>query len=242
MDDLVSNLEKNEPSSYRNLTTLRLYVQLCLFLWLVSTIVVFLNHQTLISAILQLFSQSFQSWQVVSLDVTKPFSLLLSFSCFLGLLVISPVILVLTWKFITPGLYEHERRQLWLHLCVTLLSIIVLQAFSLLFVVPKALKFFLEFNQVYVGPIVDVFSLIDFITTIQKGFFICSLLPPALSLLLRFKVLSLYTVEKGRKWFYVGSFIVAMLLTPPDVISQCLMALPLIALFELTLVFLKLDI
>ena len=231
--------EDLDNKKYSNLSLLRKYFYLCFVIWILLFFSVFFYHHIFLDFLVNYFSSNFDEVQLVSLEVTKPFSLLLSASLYFSFILVLPLILFYFWRFISPGLYPHEIKVFKNHLVLSLLSVTLFQFFSFYFVAPTALKFFLNFNQAYLGNMVDIFSLAYFVFSIQKGFFICSLLPVFLSILLRFRVLSLYVVEQSRRWFYIGAFILAMLLTPPDVISQCLMAIPLIFLFEGTILFLK---
>lgn len=236
---VVFEPDNQTQKKYESLLLLRKYFYFCFSVWLFLSFLIFINYQLILDFFVNYFSSNFDTVQVVSLEVTKPFTLLLSGSFFLSFVLVLPIVLFYFWRFVIPGLYPHEVQVLKLHLVLTLASVVLFQFFSLFVVAPTALSFFLHFNQLYLGNMVDIISLTSFVLSIQKGFFICSLLPAVLSLLLRFRLLSLYTVEKSRRWFYLASFVIAMFLTPPDVISQCLMAMPLIFLFEGTIFILK---
>lgn len=235
-DIWISKIQSIDTSHLRELRQIAL---LTLFVWSIATIASALSHYYLISPLLTWFAWYFPDVQLVNFDVTSPFSLLISLSMVTGFLVTLPWLCFFLWRFISPGLYEHERSFLRFSLVLLLCSTVILQIFSLGIVVPACLRFFIQFNQKYFGASIDIFSLISFIVTIQKGFLLCSLLPSVLAICLRLRLISLYTLEKWRGHFYILAFIVAMFLTPPDVISQTLMALSLIALFEITLYILQ---
>lgn len=219
------------------LKTLRSYAVFLTTLWLLFTGLFFYFHGHLADVLKNFFSPLLQekNWSIINLQLTSAFSLLLSFSAFLGAIATLPFLLGLCWSFIHPGLYPHEKHTLALHLGITLLLVVVIQLFSFLFVIPSALNFFLGFHEQFFDKILDFQSLLGFILSIQKGFFLCSLLPVALSCLLRLKILSLHQIHQSRRIFYLLAFIIGMLLTPPDVLSQCLLAFTLIALFEGTI-------
>ena len=240
-DSIISeNTSVESQNQFNNLSLLRRYFVIFFTIWLFLSGCIFFHHGQIIQGIISFLGPNLTSgFKIISLDVTKPFSLLISASLFSSFIFLMPLLIYFSWKFVTPGLYHHEVTILKYHVIFLLLSIISLQLFSFFIVVPKALNFFLSFNIQYFGDMLDLFSLLQFILLIQKGFLICSLLPIVMSILLRFRFISLYAIERFRRWFYVGAFCVAMLLTPPDVISQCLMAIPLILLFELTIIFLK---
>lgn len=208
-------------------------------LWIGLSVVLLSFHHQIIAFFIHTLKSSFPELILMNLEVTRPFSLVISVVLFLSTLFLSPFFLISLWAFIAPGLYPREKKILKFHVIFSLSCILILQLFSCFIVVPSALKFFLFFNAQYFDTTLSILSLMEFFYLMQKGFFFCSLMPPILSLLLHFQVVSFYTVEKFRPAFYVLSFVLAMLLTPPDVLSQVLMAIPLIALFELTLWLLK---
>ena len=210
-----------------------------IILSLALSLVFLFYHHRIIECILFLLKTQFYDLKLVNFEVTRPFSLVLSLVFFLSLLILMPFFLYSLWSFIAPGLYAREKKILRFHLLFTFSCIVLLQLFSCFIVVPAALKFFLAFNGQYFEQTLTLLSLIDFMMVMQKGFFLCSCLPPLLSLLLHFQMISFYRVQRARPYLYVLCFTLAMLLTPPDVISQVLMAIPLIGLFELTLWILK---
>jgi sec-independent protein translocase protein TatC len=136
------------------------------------------------------------------------------------------------WFFIKPALLRKER-QLVSGLVLSFLSLaITLQyaCFSLAF--PYALSFFLLFNKNIVESSVDLTDLLFFALSLHKGMFFISLWPYVLIFLMMQGLISLEQLCQSRRHIYVGAFIFGMLLTPPDVVSQCILAIPLILLYE----------
>lgn len=146
---------------------------------------------------------------------------------------IFPYFLFEILRFITPGLYDNEKKSvipLTLLMSVFFLSGLI---FAFYLVLPIVLQFLVQLydgTDIHFLPnIEDYFS---FVIKILFGFGLLFLLPFLVLFLLRIKVVQVYQLTKARPFIYASSFIMGALLTPPDVISQMLMAIPFIVLFE----------
>jgi len=135
------------------------------------------------------------------------------------------------WKFIEPALYENEKRLLVPFVLFTVL-------FAFFGVLPLAIKFLLTFGyeQLSVDPMLSVSSYISFVIRLLLAFGITFELPVIISLLARLGLVTPETLIKIRPYFIVGIFILAAVLTPPDVVSQIFLALPLLVFYELSII------
>ena len=151
-----------------------------------------------------------------------------------ALLLALPWVLYQAWAFVAPGLYEHERK-FALPLIVSSVFFLVLGiAFAYTFVLPAAYKFFFAFaSQTGADVMQDLQRYWDFTLAIFFGFGLTFEVPVVEMLLVKLGMVTQQQLRDARRYVFVGAFIVAAVLTPPDVLSQFMLAIPLILLYEL---------
>jgi sec-independent protein translocase protein TatC len=159
---------------------------------------------------------------------------------FAALMIAFPVIANQIWQFVAPGLYAKEKRAFLPFLLVTPVLFTIGASLAYFFAMPVALHFLLSF-QGNVGGVTQealpgVGNYLDFSMRFIFGFGVAFLLPVLLMLLERAGLVSRVQLKKGRRYAILAAFIVSAVLTPPDVLSQFLLAIPLILLYELSLV------
>lgn len=162
-----------------------------------------------------------------------PFKLTLVSAIFLAI----PFILHQVWAFISPGLYQHEKR-----IAIPLLSASVLLfyggiAFAYYVVFPLIFSFFTSTGPETVTVMTDINRYLDFVLKLFFAFGLAFEIPIATVLLIWSGISSVESLGRKRPYIVVGCFILGMLLTPPDVISQSLLALPMWLLFEVGILF-----
>lgn len=157
----------------------------------------------------------------------------LSFLCglFLGL----PVILWEIWKFIAPGLYEKERSVIWPFLFATPFLFYTGGAFTYLGVMPVAIDFFFTFQTESIQALPAVRQYLDFFVKMVFAFGLAFQLPVVLILLAKVGVITAEMLASFRRYAVVCIFAAAALLTPPDPLSQCMLAVPLLVLYEISI-------
>lgn len=168
----------------------------------------------------------------------------LSLALMFALVVILPVVLWHIWAYVAPGLRENERRFIWPILIMSPVLFVVGAAFAFWVLFPMAFKFFVELNQVAPVPAVlmpAVRDYLGFAIGMLRVFGIAFQLPLVMVLLNRIGVLSRSRVIKMRRYAIVAIVVVAAILTPPDIISQVLLALPMWLLFEASVFFMRRD-
>jgi len=152
-----------------------------------------------------------------------------------ALFISSPYLLYHLWSFVAPGLYREERQLFLLFLVGSALLFMAGGVFSYAFVMPLAFEFFLSFS----GPGLDVLpSVQPYVSLVIKLAFAFGLafeVPLVCILLVKIGAMTTESMAKKRRWVFVGAFVVGAILTPPDVISQVLLAVPLYILFEIGL-------
>lgn len=165
--------------------------------------------------------------QVASPFLT-PFKLVLVLSIFIAM----PFILYQGWAFIAPGLYKHERKLVFPLMISSALLFYAGMAFAYFIVFPLAFGFFSAVAPEGVEVSTDISAYLDFVLKLFFAFGLAFEIPIATILLVWTEVTTPENLIKKRPYIIVGAFVFGMLLTPPDVISQTLLALPMLLLFE----------
>lgn len=157
-----------------------------------------------------------------------PFKLTLMCALFLGM----PVILHQAWGFIAPGLYTHERRIAVPLLISSIFLFYAGMAFAYFVVFPIMFGFFASVTPQGVAMMTDIGQYLDFVLTLFFAFGVAFEIPIATFLVIWVGLIDVATLRKSRPYVIVGCFVVGMVLTPPDVFSQTLLAVPMWLLFE----------
>jgi sec-independent protein translocase protein TatC len=172
---------------------------------------------------------------MIATDVTAPFFAPFKLTLFISLFAAIPLILHQVWSFIAPGLYQHEKRML----IPILISSIVLfysgVAFCYFVVMPIILGFFTDVGPEMMTLSPDISSYLSFILKLFFAFGVAFEIPVFIMLLCWSGATTTQSLREKRPYIAVGAFVVAMFLTPPDVLSQTLLALPMLLLFEIGL-------
>ena len=180
------------------------------------------------------------STSMIAIDVASPFftpfKLVLVLSIFLSV----PLILYQLWAFVAPGLYRHEKRLIVPLLLSSTLLFYAGIAFAYFVVFPLIFGFLTAIGPQNVAVMTDISRYLDFVLTLFFAFGLSFEVPIATIILVSTGVVSRESLAEKRPYVIVGAFVVGMFLTPPDVISQTLLAVPIWILFELGLVFSRL--
>ena len=144
-----------------------------------------------------------------------------------------PVILYQFWMFIAPGLYSRERRYLAPIMVLSIFFFIAGALFGYFVVFPIGFKFFLSFATDNIQPLLTMKEFLSFATLFLLAFGLMFELPLVMIFLVKLGIISIDFLTKNRKYAILIIFIIAAILTPPDVISQTLMAIPMMALYEI---------
>ena len=151
-----------------------------------------------------------------------------------------PVILNQLWGFVAPGLYRQEKKALFPFLVATPVLFGLGGALAYFFAMPTAFKFLLGFEKqsgdITLEALPAIGDYLSFVMTFIWGFGISFLLPVLLMLLERAGIVTRDDLKSGRRYAIVGAFVIAAVLTPPDVVSQFILAVPLILLYEIALI------
>ena len=174
---------------------------------------------------------------LIAIGVISPFLTPLKMSLILAIYIAMPYLLYQLWLFIAPALYRHEKR---LILPLVISSTILFYAglvFSFYVVFPVIFGFLASVGPDSVNFAPDIQYYLDFILKVSFAFGVAFEVPVITILLIIFGVTTPQKLKKNRSFIIIGSFVIGMVLTPPDVISQFLIAIPIWLLFEAGLVF-----
>jgi sec-independent protein translocase protein TatC len=159
----------------------------------------------------------------------------LKISLFAGIFLVSPYIFYQMWKFISPGLYSEEKKYVFPFVVVSTLFFLTGASFGYFVVFPFGFKFFIGFQSEYIKALPSLKQYLGFAMKLLFAFGTIFEMPVIMYFLAKIKVINSQLLTKNRKYTVVLIFVVAALLTPPDVFTQVLMALPLIILYELSI-------
>ncbi|EIC82650.1 Sec-independent protein translocase subunit TatC [Serratia sp. M24T3] len=170
---------------------------------------------------------------MIATDVASPFFTPIKLTMIVSVFVSAPFILYQVWGFVAPALYKHERRLMMPLLFSSSALFYLGMAFAYFLVFPLAFAFFAKTAPAGVEIATDINKYLDFVMTIFMAFGVSFEVPIAIILLCWTGVTTPADLRKKRPYVLVGAFVVAMLLTPPDVFSQTLLAIPMYILFEI---------
>lgn len=170
---------------------------------------------------------------MIATDVASPFFAPFKLTLVLSFFLAIPYVLYQVWAFVAPGLYKNEKRLVVPLLVSSTLLFYAGMAFAYFVVFPLAFAFFTSVAPSGVTVSTDITSYLDFVLKLFFAFGVSFEIPIAIILLCWTGVTDAQTLRSKRPFVIVGAFVVGMLLTPPDVISQTLLALPMWVLFEI---------
>ncbi len=183
--------------------------------------------------------------RLIYTGLTEAFFTYLRVAFFAGVFLTAPILLAQIWLFIAPGLYKNERRTFLPFLAATPVLFFLGGAMVYFVVMPLAWPFFLSFQSTAEQtslPIqleARVGEYLDLVMTLIFAFGLCFQLPVLLGLMGKAGLVTAEGLAKKRKYVIVITFILAAFLTPPDVISQVLLAIPMLGLYELSILLVK---
>jgi sec-independent protein translocase protein TatC len=174
---------------------------------------------------------------MIATDVASPFFTPIKLTLVASVFVAVPFILYQVWGFIAPGLYKHERKLIMPLLFSSSLLFYAGVSFAYFVVFPLVFGFFTGIAPQGVEVATDIASYLDFVLSLFMAFGIAFEIPVAIILLCWTGATDVQTLKTKRPYIVVAAFVVGMMLTPPDIISQTLLAIPMCLLFEVGLFF-----
>lgn len=184
-----------------------------------------------------LLSKLPEGTSMIATEVASPFLVPFKLTMYTAIFLAMPYLLFQIWSFIAPGLYRNEKR----FAVPLLLSSIILfyagTAFAFFVVFPLVFSFFASVTPEGVAMMTDIGHYLDFILKMFFSFGLAFEVPIATILLVATGIVSIESLKEKRPYIIIGAFVIGMILTPPDVLSQFLLATPMLILFELGLYF-----
>ncbi len=177
-----------------------------------------------------------QGAKLIATNVISPILVPLKITLMAAFLVALPVVLFQVWAFVAPGLYSHEKKLMLPLVISSTILFFVGVAFCYFLVIPGMSKFIQAFAPSAITAAPDIEQYFGFVLTLFLVFGIAFEVPIAVIVLARMGIVSIDQLKKMRGYFVVGSFIVAAVVTPPDVISQLALAVPMCILYEIGIV------
>jgi sec-independent protein translocase protein TatC len=171
--------------------------------------------------------------KMVAIGVITPFMVPLKVTAMVAFVLALPYVLFQAWGFVSPGLYAHERR-LGIPLVISATVLFVLgMAFCYFFVFGQVFHFIASFAPKSITPAPDIEAYLSFVMTMFLAFGLSFEVPVALVVMVKLGVVKVEKLREWRSYFIVGAFVVAAVVTPPDVVSQLALAIPMCLLYEL---------
>ena len=173
---------------------------------------------------------------MIATQVASPFLAPFKLALYLSLYCSAPVILYQLWGFIAPGLYQSEKKLAAPLLISSIILFYAGMAFAYFLVFPLVFGFFTTVGPTGVTVMTDIDAYLSFVLKLFLAFGLAFEIPVATMLLIKAGVSSVDSLKQKRPYVFIGCFVVGMLVTPPDVISQTLLAVPMWLLFEAGLI------
>jgi sec-independent protein translocase protein TatC len=171
--------------------------------------------------------------QLVAIEVASPFFTPVKLAFFCAVMLAMPVLIYQAWAFVAPGLYQQEKRMARPLLVAALLLFYIGCAFAYFLVLPAVFGFLTAITPEGVAMMTDISRYLDFVLVIFLAFGLSFELPVAVVVLVLLGVTTPAQLREVRGYVIVGVFILAAVITPPDVVSQLMLAIPMCLLYEL---------
>jgi sec-independent protein translocase protein TatC len=178
--------------------------------------------------------------QMIATAVVTPFFVPMKVAMLAAFLISLPHTLYQLWMFVSPGLYTHERRLMLPAIVVSSFLFLLGMAFAYFLVFPIVFSFIVNSAPIGVAVMTDIAEYLDFVITLFLAFGFAFEVPVVVILMAHFGWVTLSKLKEIRAYVIVGAFILAAIFTPPDIISQFMLAIPLWLLYELGIFFVRL--
>jgi sec-independent protein translocase protein TatC len=225
-ESLISHLVELRDRLLRSILAV-LVVFLCLFPWAKDL------YSLLARPLLMALPQG---GQMIATDVVGVFLVPMKVALLVAFVAALPYVLYQAWAFVAPGLYAHEKRLVLPLVSASFLLFIVGMAFAYFIVFPVIFKFMASIAPEGVAWMTDIEKYLSFALTTFVAFGVTFEVPVVVIVLVRMGVVSIAKLREIRPYVIVGAFVVGAIFTPPDVLSQLMLAIPLCVLYEVGII------
>ncbi|WEN15946.1 twin-arginine translocase subunit TatC [Rhodanobacter sp. AS-Z3] len=174
-----------------------------------------------------------QGAHLIATEVASPFVTPLKLAFYASLFISMPMILYQLWAFVSPGLYKHEKRLARPLLGAALVLFYTGCAFAYFLVLPAAFRFLTAVTPQGVEMMTDITHYLDFVMLMFFAFGLCFEVPVAVVVLAAVGIVDVEKLRSGRRYAIVGAFAISAFITPPDITSMIMLAIPMCLLYEL---------
>ncbi|GAA4001448.1 twin-arginine translocase subunit TatC [Sphingomonas humi] len=239
----MRDLDDTKAPLFDHLVELRKRLLICIAVLVVAFFISYAFARPIFSVLVQPLKDAGQS-RVIYTDVFEAFWVQVKVALFAALMICFPVIATQIWRFVAPGLYAKEKRAVLPFLLMTPLFFGAGASFAYFLAMPWALHFLLGFQGDIGGinqeALPAVGNYLSFVTRFLFGFGVAFLLPILLMLLERAGIVTGAQLAAKRRYAIVGAVAIAAVLTPPDAVSQLMLAVPLWLLYESSIIAIRL--
>jgi sec-independent protein translocase protein TatC len=177
--------------------------------------------------------------QLIATEVTAPFFVPIKVTMMAALVIALPYLLYQIWAFVAPGLYAHEKKLVMPLVVTSTVLFLCGMAFAYFLVFPVVFHFIISVAPEGVAVMTDIGKYLDFVLTLFVAFGVTFEVPVAVVILVRTGMVSVAKLKEIRPYVIVGAFVIGAIFTPPDMVSQIMLAVPLWVLYELGIVVAK---
>jgi len=170
--------------------------------------------------------------KMIATGVITPFMVPVKVTALVGFMVALPYVLYQAWAFVAPGLYDHEKKLAMPLVVASSVLFFLGVAFCYFFVFGKIFAFIHDFAPKSITPAPDIEAYFSFVITMFLAFGITFEIPIVVIVLVRMGIVTVEKLREARPYVIVGAFVVAAVVTPPDVLSQFMLAVPMCLLYE----------
>lgn len=224
-------MKKNNLTMLGHLAELRKRLTIIVIANLILTFICYEYSNKLV----QLFLDMNRNMRLVYLTPPELFLAYLKISLIAGVIIASPITILQIWIFISPGLYKKERVGIIGAFIAGLIFFMTGGLFAYKVVLPTMLEFFQKFQTEEIAQMISVGSYLDFVLSIIFTFGIVFEMPVLAALLAKLKLIKAKTLKKKQPVMILIIFIIAAIMTPPDIVSQIMLAVPMILLLQLSI-------
>ncbi|MEO7402686.1 MAG: twin-arginine translocase subunit TatC, partial [Burkholderiales bacterium] len=209
---------------------------------LLAVLVVFLALIYWSSSIYDLFAYPMLSvlpegTKMIATGVISPLMVPIKVTALVAFMLALPVVLYQVWAFVAPGLYEHEKKLVFPLVILSWILFLIGIGFCYFFVFGTVFKVIYSWAPTAITVAPDIEQYLSFVLTMFLAFGVTFEVPVIVMVLVRAKVVTIVQLKAFRSYFIVSSFVIAAVVTPPDVVSQLLLAIPLCILYEVGILF-----